>query len=186
MTRAHDNPFVLPLDRIPDEGLEILADASKDPEFAALLTAISQGDVAVSGRATLFVRKWPRRIDIEGSFDATVGQTCSRGLDPYPQPLRAEVRHILFRSVVTHGADVDEVELGEEDLDRSELIGEELRLLEVLAEELELALPMRPLCIDPCEGPCPSWGRDVPLTEPEKTQESDPRRAALADLKLKK
>lgn len=186
MTKARINPFLLPLDRIPDEGVEIEASSADHPELADLLARLGTGDgVPATGSVRLFVRKWPRRVDIEGEVTATLPQICSRGLDPYAHTLQTPVQQILFRSP-GRSAPVEELELTAEDLDRSELIGDELRLLEIVEEELTLALPMRPLCVTPCEGPCPSWGRDVPLTEPEKTDEPDPRWAALAGLKLKK
>jgi uncharacterized protein len=187
MTKPAQNPFVIPLDRIPDDGLEIVADSSKDPEFAALLDALGKDTpIEASGSARLFVRKWPRRVDIEGELKATIGQVCSRGLDPYAQPIESEIRHILFQTAVDYGSSDAEVELESDDLDRSELVGDDLRLLEILEEELALALPLRPLCVTPCEGPCPSWGRDVSLEEPPPSNEPDPRWAQLAALKLKK
>lgn len=185
--RRRDDPFVIPLDRIPEDGLEIRADAAKDPEFAALLAELGEAEgLQATGQARLFVRPWPKRIDVEGEFSAVVPQICSRGLDPYLQPIEATVRQILFRGAGSLGVDAEELELEIEDLDRSELVGDSLLILEILREELHLALPLRPLCVDPCEGPCPAWGRDIPLVEPPKTEEPDPRWAGLAQLKLKK
>lgn len=185
--KRKDDPFVVPLDRIPAEGLEIRADSAQDPEFAALLAGLSdvEGNTP-TGRARLFVRPWPGRLDIEGELSAVVPQICSRGLDPYEHPLEATVRQILFRSAASLGLDVEELELAPDDLDRSELVGDKLLVLEILQEELELAMPIRPLCVDPCVGPCPAWGRDVPLQEPERSPQPDPRWAQLAQLKLKK
>ncbi len=185
--RPPRDPFVVPLDRIPEDGLELRADAATDPAWRAVLEELSEGEgVAPSGTVRIFVKRWPRRVDVEGAFDVVLSQTCSRGLDPYPQPIDAEFRQVLFRTAAELGIDAEELELGAEDLDRSELVGDAQRLLEILREELQLALPMRPLCVTPCEGPCPAWGRDVPLTEPEEERGPDPRWAALASLKLKK
>lgn len=179
------SPFVIPLEHIPKGGMEVTM-SEADPEFAALLQEGCDGDAAPpTGSARLVLERWPGRLDIEGSLTASLPHICSRGLDPYVQPVEATFRQVLLQSKLHAGPD-EEVELGTDDLDRSELVGDSVNLLDVVREELHLALPPKPLCVTPCEGPCPSWGRDLDLSEEAARSGADPRWAALANLKLDK
>ncbi len=180
------SPFLIPLERVPEGGIEVLM-SETDPEFAELLAEASDGDVVPAvGSVRLFLERWPGRLDIEGTISVTVPQICSRGLDPYGQPIEATFRQILLQTKIFGGDEGDEIELGRDDLDRSELVGDSVNLIQVVREELHLAVPPKPLCVTPCEGPCPSWERNLDLTEERTRKGADPRWAALAELKLKK
>ncbi len=180
------SPFLIPLERIPEGGIEVTM-SETDPEFAELLAEASDGDaVPATGSARLLLEKWPGRLDVEGSLSVSVAQICSRGLDPYGQPSEATFRQILLKATAHAGGEGDEIELGANDLDRSELVGDSVDLIQVVREELHLAMPAKPLCVTPCEGPCPSWGRDLDLTEEGARKGVDPRWAKLAELKLDK
>ena len=54
-------------------------------------------------------------------------------------------------------ADDEEVELQDEDL--TAYLRETIDLGEMIREQFYLALPMKPLCRDDCQGLCPSAGR---------------------------
>jgi uncharacterized protein len=191
MARRDEDVLRIDLERLPEDGLTVRVDGAHEG-FAALLAEASDGRdedgaTAPSGTAEITITPWPGRLDVVGTLSATLPLVCARGLDAYAHPLRAEFSHILLRTA--GAATADEVELSSEDLDRSEFLGTELDLTLILREELQLALPGKPLCTTPCEGPCPNWGDGVQLGEvgddPQDDDAVDPRWAALAALKPK-
>jgi uncharacterized protein len=77
-----------------------------------------------------------------------------------------------------------EREVAEEDLDTSFYRDDQIDLNEVLREQFYLALPMKPLCREDCEGLCPKCGTNLNTgTCTCATQWEDPRLAPLRNLK---
>ena len=191
MPRREHDELRIDLERLPEEGLTVSVDRAH-AGFAALLDEASDGldeqdAQPPTGTARFEITPWPGRLDVVGRIDAELPLVCARGLDPYRQPLQTEFSHVLLRT--PGAARAEEVELSADDLDRSEFLGTELDLTLILREELQLALPAKPLCTTPCDGPCPNWGDGVQMGEvgqdPKGDDAVDPRWAALAGLKLK-
>lgn len=179
------NPMMIPVETIPAHGLTVTF-TEADPEFAELLLALENHGPAATGTATLELTPWPRRLDVQGRIEAQTTLTCSRGLEPYRQPLVGEFTHIFLRDGragrPSRRQREDEelgLELESHDLDREPLVGDTVDLASVLNEELQLAVPYKPLCLDECEGPCPNM--EATASRPDAI---DPRWAALKALKL--
>ncbi len=179
MTRS--NPLRIPVEEIPDRGEELVVDAAV-AQFATLLAEASENEA--SGRAELTLVRWPRRVDVEGTLTAEVGQTCVRCLNPYRQPLERGIFQILLREPESPDDDDDEVELTDFDLDRSEIVDATVDLETLLREEIQLALPLKPLCKDDCKGICQGCGAELNAEACTCEPEIDSRWAALKDLKL--
>jgi DUF177 domain-containing protein len=80
-------------------------------------------------------------------------------------------------------ATADSVELAPDDLDVDFYDTDEIDLGTVIETETTLALPMKPLCRDECQGLCPVCGGNRNLVQCSCQQRApDPRLAALKDL----
>ncbi len=55
----------------------------------------------------------------------------------------------------------EEIELSVDDLEFSFYHHEEIDLAEIISEEIDLALPMRFLCSEACQGLCPTCGANL-------------------------
>lgn len=122
---------------------------------------------------------------------STLEMPCSRCLEPFEVPVKAtvETRFVpagdlakVTAETVRSGEIEDDVE--EHDLGLAEYRDETIDLGEVVKEQFVLALPMKPLCTDDCQGLCPVCGVNRNRETCECKQEwVDPRLAALAELK---
>lgn len=156
---------------IPPEGLRIegVADFPRPFQDAAWtlddlsLTVEKDGD-------TVFVR---------GEISARVPLTCGRCLEPYEVAVHPAVDARFVPSPATRG---EERELGADDLETDVYRDGVLDLTALLETETTLALPMKPLCREGCQGLCPVCGGNRNDTacacEPRAP---DPRWAALKD-----
>ena len=116
---------------------------------------------------------------VSGEIRATVPQVCGRCLEPFPARVRAgvDVR------VVPRPATGDSVKLASDDLDVDFYQSDELNVDALIETETTLALPMKPLCRDDCQGLCPVCGgnRNVTVCACAK-HPPDPRLSVLKDL----
>ena len=79
-----------------------------------------------------------------------------------------------------------EREIEEDDLTTAFYDNDEIDLGQLMREQFYLALPMKPLCRDDCNGLCPKCGTNLnPRPCDCKREWEDPRLAALKALKLK-
>ncbi|MCP4870816.1 MAG: DUF177 domain-containing protein [Proteobacteria bacterium] len=175
------NPLKIPVEEIPDAGEEVVFDEAL-PQFAALLAEATEN--TATGRAELKLERWPKRVDVEGTLTAEVGQTCVRCLNAYRQPLKRGMFQILMREAAGDDEDDEEIELTDDDLDRSEIVDDVVDLETLLREEIQLALPLKPLCKDECKGICQGCGAELNDEACTCEPEIDSRWAALKDLKL--
>ena len=106
---------------------------------------------------------------------------CSRCLDEFDVPVEAEFQ--LRYMPRSETSDEAEREIGEDALATSVYEDDSLDVIDMLREQFQLALPMKPLCRDACEGLCPQCGANLNRTvcgcEPEW---EDPRLAPLKEL----
>lgn len=123
-------------------------------------------------------------IRLTGHFSVDLELDCDRCLVPYRWPIQAEF-DLLY---APESADTQPEEAGLKD-DEAEVAfykGAGLELEEVLREQVLLALPMRRVCREDCQGLCPTCGENWNDRECDCEQEiPDPRWTALKDLKLK-
>jgi uncharacterized protein len=114
---------------------------------------------------------------VSGMVATTVAGECGRCLRPVGYSLQVSVQELYAYENSTTDETTEEDEIGrlQDDL---------IDLEPVLRDAVVLALPTNPLCREDCPGLCPECG--VPLDElPEdhSHEQSDPRWAALSELK---
>jgi len=126
-----------------------------------LTEAAVAGDVSFDSPLSgdLLIRKSGNMLEVEGTLTCTVGQACSRCLQPVAQQLNLPVT-LSFERQLAAVPDESERELSEEDLGLVPFFGDTLDLREALEQELLLGLPQHPLCRDDCAGLCPVCGAD--------------------------
>ena len=119
-------------------------------------------------------------------FDGRVGGeatgTCARCLEPFVLPVAKDFSVILSPEPKLGR----EVELAPGDLTLSFYSsGEDVDLTRIVYEQIMLALPIRPLCGEQCQGLCSQCGANRNIKECSCTEEtSDPRLAVLRGLKI--
>jgi len=92
-----------------------------------------------------------------GSIAATAHLSCSRCLEEFDLPLKADFTFQFLPSLETKD-DVDAADAGDGCI---AFQGEEIPLGEQLRQELELGLPFRPICKEDCQGLCEGCGADL-------------------------
>jgi uncharacterized protein len=136
-------------------------------------------EVAVGGGAT---RKG-EEVRLRGEISGEVELLCDRCAAPERRPLAVEFDTAFIPQAV-EAVKAENVELLKEDLVLSAYEGNAVDLDELVREQIVLALPSRHLCREDCKGLCQKCGADLNAGDCSCAQvETDPRWAALADLK---
>lgn len=119
---------------------------------------------------------------VEAEVEAPLFIDCSRCLKEIPLQQQLSFRTAF---VCDDGlSDDQEVELDLRDLELSFSDEDEVDLVDVIREQIMLSLPAHPLCKEDCKGLCEICGSDRNQVNCDcKTEETDPRWAALKDLK---
>jgi len=153
-----------------------------------------QDEYRVTGVTTLtgtVRRDTGTAVVLAATVTSTLEMPCSRCLEPFDVPVKAdlETRFVpagdlakVTADTVRSGEIEDDVE--DHDLGLAEYRDETIDLGDVIREQFMLALPMKPLCMEDCQGVCPVCGGNRNRVTCECRQEwVDPRLAALAELK---
>ena len=130
------------------------------------------------------LRKDAQKARLVGRVTTKLELECSRCLEPFTVPIDSKF-DVLF---LPSGANVGtgEQEVGEEDLGVSFYKDDTIDLGEVLREQFYLALPMKPLCREDCQGLCSICGKNRNRETCSCQNEwVDPRLDALRALKEK-
>ena len=154
---------------IPEDGLRIeeVADFPRPFQDAAW----SLEDVS------LLVEKEGETVFVRGDLAARVPLACGRCLEPYVVTVRPAVDARFVPIPATRG---EERELGPDDLETDVYQNGVLDLTALLETETTLALPMKPLCREGCQGLCPVCGGNRNVTTCAcETRTPDPRWEAL-------
>ena len=130
------------------------------------------------------IHKDKDRFRLVGRVRTELELTCSRCIEPYRFPIDAEFDQRYLPSSAASSAVETEVE--DDDLETSYYSDDQIDLNELMREQFYLALPMKPLCGEDCQGLCPQCGTNLntgtcdcaPVWE-------DPRLAALKAIKSK-
>jgi uncharacterized protein len=128
------------------------------------------------------VHKDKDKFRLAGRVRATLELPCSRCLEPFVLPVDApfDVRYQPH----SHNTGEGEREIEADDLDTAFYDNDEIDLGQLMREQFYLALPMKPLCTDDCQGLCPTCGTNLNRgTCSCSPQWEDPRLAALKTLK---
>jgi uncharacterized protein len=128
------------------------------------------------------VRKDAEKVRLVGRVQTTIEATCSRCVEPFAIPVDSAF-DLLFLPASA------ESQAGEREIDDaaagvSYYRDEVIDLAEIIREQLFLALPMKPLCQESCQGLCPICGANrnqTPCTCAATWV--DPRMSPLAKLR---
>ena len=104
------------------------------------------------GEATLLGNE----IHVVGRLATRLELACARCLEPVERNLSTEF-DLLYRPISRIGGEAEEA-VGEKDLDVGFYTGSGLFLADILAEQVHLALPMKVVCREECQGLCPGCG----------------------------
>ena len=119
---------------------------------------------------------------IDAEINAPLSIDCSRCLKP-----SSRSHEVSFRTAFVVGDEASEegeLELDLRDLELSTSESDEIDLVDVVREQIVLGLPSHPLCSDDCKGLCEMCGGNLNEKQCDcKEQNTDPRWAALRDLK---
>lgn len=129
-------------------------DRRYDPEAFSL-----EGEdfrIVVPVHLTADVRKDARKVRLTGQVETTLECSCSRCLEPFQIPVEATLDSVFLPAAENVGD--EEREVGEEDLGVSFYRDEQIDLGDLMREQFILALPMKPLCSESCQGLCPVCG----------------------------
>jgi len=117
-----------------------------------------------------------------GSVRTTLEMPCGRCLEPFTMPVDQsfDLRYQPHARNTGEG----EREIEEDDLTTAFYENDEIDLGQLMREQFYLALPMKPLCRETCQGLCPACGTNLNTgTCNCKREWEDPRLAALKKLK---
>jgi uncharacterized protein len=142
LTRADTEPLAF--------GLRLLVPANTGGE-----DVVSVGEVEVEGT----VEKAGQGYLLEGSIRGEAKLRCVRCLGEFPFAVaeRFELQLVPFAEVPRF----EEHRLGRGELAVRFYTAPALDLAELVGEQVELAVPMKPLCNEDCQGLCPRCGRNL-------------------------
>lgn len=176
MTEAH--PLVIDSRRLPrqpgaSQRLEV--PVAPDDDLGNEVATIDTEPVMVD----LLLESVLDGILVTGSADLHLTGDCVRCLDPLDQALP-----VSFRQFFTYpGAEVETD--SEEDTDIVAMTGPLLDLRPAFRDATVLALPLSPTCRPDCPGLCPHCGVALADNPDHSHERSDPRLAALEQLREK-
>jgi uncharacterized protein len=137
----------------------------------------------------MVIHKDHDRFRLVGTVTTELELACSRCLEPYRMPIDREfdLRYLPSGAAAQAGDagdredESDEVE--DDDVAITFYRDEHIDLTELLREQFYLALPMKPLCREDCQGICPQCGSNRNSAPCDcQPQWEDPRLAGLKTL----
>jgi DUF177 domain-containing protein len=167
--------FRIPLERADTEPVVFDERIELDAERLAE-DVVTVGPVAVKGTIERSGEGYVLSAEVAGS-----GQLrCARCLEPFDVTFREAVC-VKLQSVAQAPCE-EEMRLGREDLDVAFYAAPELDLAAIATEQLQLAVPMKPLCREACQGLCPHCGANRNTTRCGcADEEVDDRWTSLAE-----
>ena len=136
----------------------------------------------------MVIHKDHDRFRLVGTVKTELELACSRCLEPYRMPIDREFDlRYLPATTGEAGSHEDSEDEGDEveddDVAMTFYRDEQIDLNELLREQFYLALPMKPLCKDDCQGICPQCGTNRNTAPCDcNPQWEDPRLAGLKTL----
>jgi uncharacterized protein len=136
-------------------------------------------------RLILDLDKDQDKIRLVGTLQTVLELDCSRCLEAFAVPVDAAFD---LHYIPASGAPrAEEQEIEEDDLDTAFYRDGVIDLADLVREQLYLALPMKPLCQEGCQGLCPECGTNLNSGACDCTRAwEDPRLAPLKALARKK
>lgn len=115
---------------------------------------VSAGPLALDGT----VEKVERGFAVHARVEGTARLRCVRCLSEFEFTFSEAVEVELLSEA--EAPQVDESRLGRDELEVKFYREPVLDLVELAGEQLQLAVPMKPLCRESCQGLCPQCGAD--------------------------
>src|SRR5262245_57601170 len=123
-----------------------------------------------------------QQFRLVGQVKTALELACSRCLEPFSMAVDQafDLRYQPHAQNTGEG----EGEIEEDDLTTAFYENDAIDLGQLMREQFYLALPMKPLCTDACEGLCPVCGKNLNRESCQCRREwDDPRMAALRKLR---
>lgn len=154
----------IPLSHITPQGVS-LAFQKEAGAFSVLKEMLASGEVSAISDLTIRVTLTAREgyYDVVGRVIGEVGLMCSRCLKSFSHQLDQRV-NLRFSQEIPQEIDSDEnadLELTADQIGLHYIRGDELDLRDAIQEQVVLALPIKPLCSNSCNGLCPKCGADL-------------------------
>ena len=102
------------------------------------------------------IHKDGSKIRLKGRVRTSLEVPCSRCLEPFRVTVDAPLDLLFLPAADDAGG--GERAVGDDDIGVSYYRDDEIDLGEVIREQFYLALPMKPLCREDCQGLCPTCG----------------------------
>jgi uncharacterized protein len=162
--------FILKLDEIPDEGLDL----KWKEERASLLAYLEDlsridFDFETPLQSEVNIKKAGRSVLITGKVQTTLRLQCVRCLKEFSYPFSTTFELTLHP--LKEAPSEEETELGSEEMESSFFEGGEIHLSEIACEQIFLEIPYQPHCQEGCKGFCPICGKDLNLSSCECVKE---------------
>src|SRR4030042_3343052 len=137
--------FILKLDEMPEEGLDL----KWKEERASLLAYLEDlsridFDFETPLQSEVNIKKVGRSVLITGKVQTTLQLQCARCLKGFSYPLSTTFELTLHP--LKEAPSEEETELGSEEMESSFLEGGEIHLSEIACEQIFLEIPYQPLC----------------------------------------
>jgi uncharacterized protein len=185
------------MDRLSGQAMLLIELSQIGPEGLDLDAPLDVGGVHIQGEDTFTLAEGGRlrarlemgdeqSVHVQGHLSARLRLECGRCLDGFEMPVEQELDLFYLPQSANRAPDEeeDEVELSDRDLVVAYYRGARLDLGEMVREQLFLALPLKRVCSEACQGLCPSCGahRGRVQCGCPKPVETDSRLAPLKDL----
>jgi uncharacterized protein len=100
-------------------------------------------------------------VHVRGDLDSEITVQCGRCLERYSMPVKQDLDLFYLPRLADRPEEEEEdVQLDDHDVVVGYYEGEKLDLGEVVREQLFLALPLKRICREDCQGICPTCGRN--------------------------
>ena len=118
----------------------------------------TEEDFRLTGPVTLEgdIRKDTKKVRLTGHLRATLQSDCGRCLEPFQIPVDTSFDLLFLPAAINTGT--GEQEVTEDDLGVSFYKDDVIDLRQLIREQFYLAMPMKPLCREECQGLCPVCG----------------------------
>jgi uncharacterized protein len=176
--------FILKLDEIPEEGLDLKWKEER-ASLLAYLESLSKIDFDFETplESEAKIKKTGQMVFIMGRVQSTLRLQCVRCLKEFIYPLSSTFE--LTLRPLKEAPSQEEIELSHEEIESSFFKEGEIHLSEIACEQILLEIPYQPLCQEGCKGLCPICGKDQNLSSCECVKEEFPSGfSVLKKLKL--
>ena len=129
-----------------------------DRTLAPDALAFKREDFRLNGPVELTgdIQKDSKKVRLTGRLRATLECDCGRCLEPFDVPVDTTFDLLFLPASLNTGT--GEQEVADDDLGVSYYADDAIDLRQVIREQFYLALPMKPLCREDCQGLCPVCG----------------------------